>query len=140
MKAFRYRLDRLLKYRDHLVKMKQQELALVLSQVRQVLSQIETVAHQKEETRRFILHQLTAEGFWLAYGVRYQQMLEELQGRLEQKRRALEEERARVEKELVVLRQDVKVLERHRQRKRAVYDLDLAREEQKFLDGIALAR
>lgn len=137
MKAFRYRLDRLLKYRDHLVKMKQQELALLLSQIRRVLSQIESVGREKEETRRFILRQLTADSFWLAYGVRYQQMLEELQQRLEQKRLALEEERARVEKELIARRQEVKVLERHRQRKRDLYDLDLAREEQKFLDEVA---
>jgi flagellar export protein FliJ len=140
-KAFTFQLDPVLRYRRHLEQEKRRKLAnarrAVLEQNRLLLDLV-----REEKAGKQDLGDMKGRGTLSIEQVRlHEQYLNSLAGRIRREYatlqvRLLDEERSR--RELAEARKKVRVLERLRERRRAAYDYELARQERKELDEIGL--
>ncbi|MHC4605420.1 MAG: flagellar export protein FliJ [Planctomycetota bacterium] len=140
-KAFKYRLEPLLRYRKHLEEEKRRALgqarAAVMEQNRALLDLLRAEEEGKKEFAG-----MKSAGTLRVGRIRLQeQYLNSLAGQIRRgyetlRVRLLNEEKAR--RELAEARKKVRVLERLRERQRDRYNYELGRQERKELDEVGL--
>ncbi len=140
--AFRFRLQRLLKYRQFLLD--QAQLGLLAANHR-----LRELERQRRQLQREIAEYRTRwkeaqqKGMDVASFLSYREYLQTMEARLPVLEKQLREARREVERHrrLVLERErDVKMLEKLQQRHREQYDLEMRRKDQKVLDEIVVLR
>ncbi|MBI2900354.1 MAG: flagellar export protein FliJ [Planctomycetes bacterium] len=137
-KRFAFRLDRLLQLRRMREELKKRELAAANRAVARQQQEILQLFVDEEETKTELRGLKTRTLDLVAIRLR-EHYLNVLNRRIGEAYRGLQDLQSKVaekRKELVEAMQGVRVLERLRERKRAEYDLEVSREEQKFLDEV----
>jgi len=143
MRAFRFRLERVLQLRRQMEEAKRRELSIMLFDLRQLEAKLHSLGRDLESCKKEMAQELEQEELSLARIEVFASYLRRITTSIEAQRELVAELHKKIESkkdELLEAIKERKTMESVKARRRDEHEKECAREEMKFLDEIAGAR
>ena len=140
MRAFRFRLERVLQLRRQMEEEKRRELSIMLFDLRQLEARLHSLQRDLESCKTEMATDLEQEELSMARIEVFASYLKRITSFIEEQRELISELHKKIESkknELLDAIKERKAMESVKARRRAEHDKECAREEMKFLDEIA---
>lgn len=140
MRAFRFRLERVLQLRRQMEEEKRRELSIMLFDLRQLEAKLHSLQRDLESCKTEMMTDLEQEELSMARIEVFASYLKRITSSIEEQRELITELHKKIESkknELLEAIKERKAMESVKARRRTEHDKECAREEMKFLDEIA---